>query len=46
METALKVIFILIAIVYIPTQVVSCTQCYQSGGAPVQGVFGYVCIKG
>ena len=45
METAFKTIIIIVAVIYIPTQVVSCTKCYQAGGVPVQGVFGYACVK-
>lgn len=45
METAFKVAIVIAAIIYVPTQVVSCTKCYQAGGEPVRGVYGYVCVK-
>ena len=45
METAIKVIFGILVVLFLATQTVSCTECWNAGGTPVRGVIGYACIK-
>lgn len=38
-------VFSVFAVVFMVVQAKGCADCMGEGGSPVQGVFGYVCLK-
>ena len=45
MDTTIKAVVIVLAVLWTLFNVHSCTSCYSAGGTPVRGVVGFACVK-